>query len=135
MYTINKGKTFSLAEYVLQRNEEMLMKKNRTSLYLFILSVLLAGGIGYYWHNAGLDDITVLNAATAVFIAGLPLPYMLGKLLPYTRGARQAQKNDAPSRSRGHVMPHGVPQLSPAIMVAGFPAMECAAPSPANAER
>lgn len=72
----------------------MLMKKNRTSLYLSILSVLLASGIGYYWHSAGLDDITVINAAAAVFIAGLPLPYMLGKLLPYTRGARQARKND-----------------------------------------
>ena len=70
------------------------MKKNRTSLYLFILSALLAAGIGCYWYNAGLDGITVLNAAAAVFIAGLPLPYMLGKLLPYTRGSRQARKND-----------------------------------------
>lgn len=70
------------------------MKKNRTSLYLFILSALLAGGIGYYWYSAGLDDITVLNAVAAVFITGLPLPYMLGKILPYTRGSRQAQKND-----------------------------------------
>ena len=70
------------------------MKKNRTSLYLFILSALLATGIGCYWYNAGLDTITVLNAAAAVFIAGLPFPYMLGKLLPYTRGSRQAQKND-----------------------------------------
>ena len=70
------------------------MKKNRTSLYLFILSALLAAGIGCYWYNAGLDGITVLNAAAAVFIAGLPLPYMLGKLLPYARGSRQAQKND-----------------------------------------
>ena len=70
------------------------MKKNRTSLYLFILSALLAAGIGCYWYNAGLDVITVLNSAAAVFIAGLPLPYMLGKLLPYTRGSRQARKND-----------------------------------------
>lgn len=70
------------------------MKKNRTSLYLFILSALLAGGIGYYWYSAGLDDITVLNAVAAVFITGLPLPYMLGKILPYTRGSRQARKND-----------------------------------------
>ena len=70
------------------------MKKNRTSLYLFILSALLAAVIGYYWYNAGLDGLTVLNAAAAVFIAGLPLPYILGKLLPYTRGSRQAQKND-----------------------------------------
>ena len=70
------------------------MKKNRTSLYLFILSAILAAGIGCYRYNAGLDTDTVLNAAAAVFIAGLPLPYMLGKLLPYTRGSRQAQKND-----------------------------------------
>ena len=70
------------------------MKKNRTSLYLFILSALLAAGIGCYWYNAGLDTITVLNTAAAVFIASLPLPYMLGKHLPYTRGSRQAQKND-----------------------------------------
>jgi hypothetical protein len=70
----------------------MFMKKNRTSLYLFIMSALLAGSIGYYWHNAGLNDILVINAVAAVFIAGLPLPYMLGKILPYTRGARQAKK-------------------------------------------
>ena len=70
------------------------MKKKHTSLYLFILSAILAAGIGCYRYNAGLDTDTVLNAAAAVFIAGLPLPYMLGKLLPYTRGSRQAQKND-----------------------------------------
>lgn len=70
------------------------MKKNLTSLYLFIIAVALAGGIGYYWHSMGLDDITVINAAAATLIAALPLPYMLGKILPYTRGARQAKKND-----------------------------------------
>ena len=72
----------------------MFMKKNRTSFFLFILSALLAGGIGYYWHSAGLNDILVINAVAAVFIAGLPLSYMLGKILPYIRGARQAKKND-----------------------------------------
>ena len=41
------------------------MKKNRTSLYLFILSALLAGGIGYYWYSAGLDDITAEIARAA----------------------------------------------------------------------
>lgn len=70
------------------------MKKNRTSLYLFIIAAALAGGIGYYWHTTGLEDVLVLNAAAAVFIAALPLPYMLGKILPYARGARQAKKHD-----------------------------------------
>ena len=70
------------------------MKKNRISLYLFIGAALLAGGIAYYWHSTGLADVLVLNAAAAVFIAALPLPYMLGRILPYTRGARQAKKND-----------------------------------------
>ena len=70
------------------------MKKNFSNLYLFLPAVALAGGIGYYWHTTGLEDTLVLNAAAAVFIAALPLPYMLGKILPYTRGARQAKKQD-----------------------------------------
>ena len=70
------------------------MKKNPIILYLLLLSAVLAGGIGYYWYTAGLDDIRVINAAAAVFITGLPFPYMLGKILPYARGARQAKKND-----------------------------------------
>ncbi|MCR5756293.1 MAG: HAD family hydrolase [Selenomonas sp.] len=70
------------------------MKKNRTSLYLLLIAIALAVGIGAYWYTAGLDAILVLNAAAATFITALPLPYMLGKILPYTRGARQARKND-----------------------------------------
>ena len=70
------------------------MKKIPTSIYLLIVSAILSVSIGYYWHTAGLDDATVLDAVAAVFITGLPLPYMLGKILPYTRGAQQAKKKD-----------------------------------------
>jgi len=70
------------------------MKKNRTSLYLFIIAAALAGGIGYYWNSAGLETEVVINSMSATLIAALPLPYMLGKILPYTKGARQAKKND-----------------------------------------
>ncbi|BAL82350.1 hypothetical protein SELR_06420 [Selenomonas ruminantium subsp. lactilytica TAM6421] len=70
------------------------MKKHMTSLYLFVLALILAGGIGYYWHSQGIDDLLVINAAAATLIAALPLSYMLGKILPFTRGARQAKKND-----------------------------------------
>lgn len=70
------------------------MKKHMTDLYLSILALILAGGIGYYWHSQGLAEIQVINAAAAVFIAALPFPYMLGRILPFARGARRAKKSD-----------------------------------------
>ena len=70
------------------------MKKHMTDLYLFILALILAGGIGYYWHSQGLADLLVINAAAATLIGALPLAYMLGNILPFSRGARQAKKND-----------------------------------------
>ena len=68
------------------------MKKYMASLYLFALAIILTGIISYYWYSQGLDNLLVINAAAATFIAALPFPYMLGKILPFARGARQAKK-------------------------------------------
>ena len=70
------------------------MKKYMASLYLFALAIILTGIISYYWYSQGLDNLLVINAAAATFIAALPFPYMLGKILPFARGARQAKKSD-----------------------------------------
>lgn len=70
------------------------MKKHMASLYLFILAIILAGGIGFYWHSQHLSNLLVLNAAAATLIAALPFPYMLGKILPFVKSKRQAEKSD-----------------------------------------
>ncbi len=79
------------------------MKKNRTSLYLFIIAAVLSGSIGFYWHSTGLEYVLALNVAAAVFIAALPLPYMLGKILPYARGAKRAKNMDVTLNSNSQL--------------------------------
>lgn len=70
------------------------MKKHIAILYLFTAALILAGGIGYYWYSQGLAGMPVIQVTAATFLAALPFPYLLGKRLPFIRGARQAAKND-----------------------------------------
>ncbi|SHK28062.1 Cu+-exporting ATPase [Selenomonas ruminantium] len=70
------------------------MKKNIANFYLFLSALILSAGIGFYWYSQGLAMFTVFNAAAATLIAALPFPYILGKILPFAKGARQAQKSD-----------------------------------------
>ncbi len=70
------------------------MKKNLASIYLLVLALILSAICGLYWYSQGLDHLQIIHTVVTAFIAALPLPYILGKILPFTRGARQARKND-----------------------------------------